>query len=469
MTITKTLDAARHVNILDITQATDKVMVVDSMNNVHFLNLVNAEQLQSARNVVAGEGVYDQFGNVRNNPSSNIEYDDSLTGIGAGSIQEALDKIIPDIYVRHVVTLKDTEALLAIAGATVEDKLSTLFGSQEVDGDTVLVGYTPNATGNDHYGGWRFNGTQWNQFMDYDASVQEAIAKYTDKLLLLSKAITATLTHLPLSEITSLDLATPDLYGKSYRLAKQAPQEGVQVYIDGLRVAQDFTPYELGYNLDYQTNTVTFSSPVAAGKIVQIEVLVPEELTFSLGIEIHNILNFDINYSVGTPGEIDGVKVEFPTFSMTIGNLINPLVPEELLVIKNGNPLIPLADFTVGNQSVIFSTPPQPGEIVWALWYKSSGCMPGGGVPIDPTGHMGIPAVVFPVSITPRKAEGIAAMKLLPNYENTSVFWGATHEFFILDQIIPTETHLVRYPGGAADESDTANMQFWIEEMTLMV
>ena len=95
---TKSLNASRHVDLIDLEDATDVVARATGNNDREILHKARASTLLSKGEVRAGTDVFDQYGNVRNTIALSIKFDNKVLKIPATNIQDALNALGLEIH-----------------------------------------------------------------------------------------------------------------------------------------------------------------------------------------------------------------------------------------------------------------------------------------------------------------------------------------------------------------------------------
>lgn len=187
----------------------------------------------------------------------------------------------------------------------------------------------------------------------------------------LQPAAQAELTYVLVTPVDEVVFSDPDLTGQTYTLETTLPGEGVEVHLDGIKVIED-----IDYFVDRANNRVTFPADLPASTAIQVSILTPRSEIAPGQVEVHKLLNLDIDWSDGgqPPGQIDGVNTQFQPY------YADPVTSDPVAILGTASSLsffyggvrqIPGEDYTVSGAVVTFAQPPQPGVGFWGIYYSS--------------------------------------------------------------------------------------------------
>ena len=386
MPLSKTLSASKHVDILNVDDATGESIRVDAANCVHILNLLTASQVHSLTRLIADDIVEDKDGNVRTNPATNI----TVSGHpNYTNVQGAVDHLLQVLTQGGNVTfsLNTTADAKRLAGVTRGDKFNGLYTSGNPSAyDMVFIGYDSGFTADNNWCGiWYWDGVNWTQIFDFKENIKDLITNTYEKHKQLSPGIVTTLTYILTTNTLEISLNTPDIRNNTYTLAQQAPFEGIHVYVNGIRLIKDNGLHTEDYEVNGTGNKIKFFSVVPSGNTVQIDVLVPDENLAPASVLVHRFRDFFFDAKHPTSGKFDGTNRKFPLFSLRNNSLVTPRAQEEVVIVKNGLRLEPGHDYSVKGTGILFKVAPIATDNVWGLWYENKGGSAGGGGLSNPT------------------------------------------------------------------------------------
>jgi hypothetical protein len=184
-----------------------------------------------------------------------------------------------------------------------------------------------------------------------------------------TKAVTLSLIYRTTAGQTAIDLTVPDLIGNTWSITAADP-EPLEVYANGVRLLQTQGSVTGDWSLDPVTSTLTLVSAPVLGTLVLIDVLAPASSLPPARVTTQQLLDFDVDPSTGTAGQIDGTRTTFPLALMvpphdpiTVARAVDLLVFIDGVTQKPGN------DYNVTGTNITFGEPPTPGGGAWALWF----------------------------------------------------------------------------------------------------
>jgi hypothetical protein len=180
-----------------------------------------------------------------------------------------------------------------------------------------------------------------------------------------SAAATMSLWYTATAGQASFPTGVTDLHGNSYILDASAP-EGIDVHVNGLKRMETKAGYPGGsYTVNASTSTIVFTTPLAAGDLVGIDVLVAPN---ALGPG--QVTTWILKPLAGK----DGVKV---TFALEAADASAPTVTltkaEELIVSLDGVIQQPTADYMALGSQITFTVAPSADSKTFITWLCPDG------------------------------------------------------------------------------------------------
>ena len=370
MAIQKTSDASQHVNIFDVADASGLSVTVDKLNNIHVLNRLTANELVAVARVTAGTDVYDKLGNVRVNPATSITYNGAASGATANNVQDIIDQIISGQAggSSRIIHPGNTTDTIRLPGITVSDKLTGAFptGAPPRLNDLALISYGGKQANNQWAGVWHYNGSRWINDLPFHWESEHALLTYTAS-----------------NGQTTFPTTIPDINGDTYTFNSQADGiRDLRVHLNGVLLIQDSGIGVGDYTVDLINSRIVFKAGLRSLDTVQIDIATGGREYTAGAVRTHKLTNFDLAWNdptrvagtlPGTVGEIDGSKQSFPLHydepSTDFPVPPNDAQAKDVEIFKNGQRLRPDVDYTVSNGIIVFTTAPQPTDVIWGMLY----------------------------------------------------------------------------------------------------
>lgn len=183
------------------------------------------------------------------------------------------------------------------------------------------------------------------------------------------KSLTISLAYTATAGQTTLVLTSSDLNGKNYALNATDP-EPIEVYLNGVR---SWGGTSGDYTVNAATSTITFAAGLLLGTLIIVDILAPLSHLAPGRVTTVGLLDFNIDPTTGTPGQIDGTRVTFPLAKASDHSSVSVASATELQVVLAGVIQQPGTDYNTSTTTITFGEPPTPGDRAWALWFSPGG------------------------------------------------------------------------------------------------
>lgn len=169
---------------------------------------------------------------------------------------------------------------------------------------------------------------------------------------------------------TNFDLTAGDIYGNLLPAAL-TPEEGIEVHLNGVRLAPWTATVDGDYTVDVPSSSVVLQEPAQDQALLIVDVLMDKAKLAPAFVAIEKL----------RPFPVDGVETTFPLLD-SLGTQLTLLDASQIKITLDGVDQEPGRDFTldVAGQNVVFLTPPDANSNVFTIWFSNSLIGAGGSI-----------------------------------------------------------------------------------------